>query len=188
MLENRLLGIITVRDRRIVCANPAYEAMLGYDKGEVIGASSRQFYVNEEDYQAMEAAYPNIENDDILRIQHEFVRKDGQHIWLDTSAAVLNKETNESLWVFVDVTERKKVEEAIKAASQYSRSLIEASLDPLVMISVEGKITDVNTATEHVTGMDRASLIGSDFADYFTDPETAREGYRQVFSKGATSI
>ncbi len=184
MLENRLLGIITVRDRKIVWANPAYEAMLGYDKGEMIGASSQQFYVNEEDYQAMEAAYQNIENDDILRIQYEFVRKDGQHIWLDTSAAVLNKGTNESLWVFVDVTERKKAEEAIKAASQYSRSLIEASLDPLVTISVEGKITDVNTATEQVTGMDRASLIGSDFADYFTDPETAREGYQQVFSKG----
>jgi PAS domain S-box-containing protein len=32
--------------------------------------------------------------------------------------------------------------------------------------------------------MDRASLIGSDFADYFTDLETAREGYQQVFSKG----
>jgi PAS domain S-box-containing protein len=40
----------------------------------------------------------------------------------------------------------------VNQVSQYSRSLIEASLDPLVMISAEGKITDVNTATEQVTG------------------------------------
>ena len=71
-----------------------------------------------------------------------------------------------------------------QAASQYARSLIEASLDPLVTISAEGKITDVNTATEQVTGVSRDNLIGSDFADYFTDPEKARAGYQQVFSQG----
>ncbi|MEY4138835.1 MAG: hypothetical protein RLZZ371_1017 [Pseudomonadota bacterium] len=67
---------------------------------------------------------------------------------------------------------------------QYSRSLIEASLDPLVTISSEGKITDVNTATEQVTGVARADLVGSDFADYFTDPALAREGYQRAFAKG----
>ena len=69
----------------------------------------------------------------------------------------------------------------------YARSLIEASLDPLVTISAEGKITDVNTATEKVTGVSRGRLIGSDFADYFTDPQKAREGYQQVFSQGSVT-
>ncbi|MGZ4953691.1 MAG: PAS domain S-box protein [Methylobacter sp.] len=83
-----------------------------------------------------------------------------------------------------NITERKKAEEIAQAASQYARSLIEASLDPLVTISAEGKVTDVNTATEQVTGVNRDSLIGSDFADYFIDPEKAREGYLRVFSQG----
>src|SRR5260370_165754 len=69
-------------------------------------------------------------------------------------------------------------------ASQYARSLIEASLDPLVTISPEGKITDVNEATIKVTGMQRAQLIGTDFSNYFTEPDKAREGYQQVFEKG----
>ena len=68
--------------------------------------------------------------------------------------------------------------------SQYARSLIEASLDPLVTISGEGKITDVNEATTRVTGVPREKLIGADFSNYFTEPERAREGYRQVFAKG----
>lgn len=68
--------------------------------------------------------------------------------------------------------------------SQYARSLLEASLDPLVAISAEGKITDVNTATEQVTGVTRADLVGSDFADYVTDPVFARAGFQQVFAQG----
>ena len=72
----------------------------------------------------------------------------------------------------------------LAAASQYARSLIEASLDPFVTISPEGKITDVNEATIRVTGASREQLIGADFSDYFTEPEKAREGYRQVFERG----
>ncbi len=76
-----------------------------------------------------------------------------------------------------DVTEQKQ-------ASQYARSLIEASLDPLVIISPEGKITDANEATFKVTGVDREALVGADFFDSFTEPEKARETYKQVFEKG----
>ncbi|MBI4377368.1 MAG: PAS domain-containing protein, partial [Elusimicrobia bacterium] len=72
-------------------------------------------------------------------------------------------------------------------SEQYARSLIEASLDPLVTISPEGKITDVNEATIKVTGIPRERLIGTDFSDYFTEPAKAREGYREVFSKGSVT-
>ncbi len=81
--------------------------------------------------------------------------------------------------------ERKRAEEELRKASWYARSLLEASLDPLVTISREGKITDVNQATEKVTGISREKLIGSDFSNYFTDPEGARRGYEQVFAQGA---
>ncbi|MRR16253.1 MAG: PAS domain S-box protein [Deltaproteobacteria bacterium] len=79
----------------------------------------------------------------------------------------------------------KKAEEEVRAASLYARSLIEASIDPLVTISPGGKITDVNRATEDITGVPRDQLIGKDFADYFTDPEKARAGYRRAFLEGA---
>jgi PAS domain S-box-containing protein len=72
----------------------------------------------------------------------------------------------------------------LQAAAMYARSLIEASLDPLVAISPEGKITDVNKATEQVTGVTREYLIGSDFCDYFTNADKAREGYQKVLLLG----
>jgi PAS domain S-box-containing protein len=83
-----------------------------------------------------------------------------------------------------DITERERVQDQARSASQYARSLIEASLDPLVTISPDGKITDVNEATIRVTGADRDQLVGTDFSDYFTEPDQAREGYRQVFAQG----
>jgi len=83
-----------------------------------------------------------------------------------------------------DISERMKMEQEIRDASLYTRNLIEASLDPLITISPDGKITDVNKTTEEVTGVSREGLIGSDFSDYFTEPEKAREVYKQVFSQG----
>lgn len=79
-----------------------------------------------------------------------------------------------------DVTEKKQT-------SWYARSLIEASLDPLVTISADGKITDVNEGSIKVTGVSREKLIGTDFSDYFTEPVKAREGYKRVFDKGSVT-
>jgi PAS domain S-box-containing protein len=80
--------------------------------------------------------------------------------------------------------ERRRAAEALRRASAYNRSLIEANMDPLVTINLEGKITDVNSATEKVTGLSRDELIGTDFSDYFTEPEKARAGYQRVFREG----
>jgi PAS domain S-box-containing protein len=68
--------------------------------------------------------------------------------------------------------------------SQYARSLIEASLDPLFTISPEGKITDINKASIDITEVTREDLIGTDFFEYFTEPDKARDVYKQVFSEG----
>jgi PAS domain S-box-containing protein len=83
-----------------------------------------------------------------------------------------------------EVEERKRAEERLAAASQYSRSLLESSLDPLVTINADGRITDVNEATAKATGATRVELVGTDFCEYFTEPEKAREGYRRVFAEG----
>ena len=99
-----------------------------------------------------------------------YVDAQGRVVWLDG--------------IILDVSEQKLAEEKLRAASLYARSLLESSLDPLVTISAQGMITDVNAAAEKVTGRTRGQLIGSDFSDYFTDPEKARAGYLQVFEDG----
>ena len=87
----------------------------------------------------------------------------------------------------MDVTGRRQAEEAIRRADAYNRSLIEASLDPLLTINPDGTISDVNAATARATGLSRDELIGTDFSGYFTEPEKAKAGYEAVFREGAVT-
>ena len=73
---------------------------------------------------------------------------------------------------------------SLKLSSQYSLSLIEASRDPLFTISPKGKITDTNQASVRVTEISKEDLINTDFINYFTEPEKAKKGYEEVFSRG----
>lgn len=117
-----------------------------------------------------------------------YVRKfDGTPLWIEGEYMVLYDSQGWIIGHFGiqrDITAHKRADEVLRLASLYSRKLIETSLDPLVMISKEGNITDVNTATERITGVRRETLIGSDFANYFTEPEMARAGYLKVFEQG----
>jgi len=88
---------------------------------------------------------------------------------------------NEEL-AFQSSEKEKRAAELIIA--NYARSLIEASRDPMFTISPEGKITDVNSATEKITGSKREQLIGSDFFTYFTEPDNARRGYTAIYENG----
>jgi PAS domain S-box-containing protein len=136
---------------------------------------------------------------------NENIRKNGERVWIEwTNSGIYDTdgELKEFLSVGIDATERKQAEEALRNAkdeleervkertyelykeSLYARSLIEASLDPLVTISIDGKITDVNHASEEITGVSRGQLVGSDFSDFFTEPEKARAGYEEVFRHG----
>ena len=132
---------------------------------------------------------PNIKKSAIYN-KYRHILKTGEPLVIhqklgDRSLAVQVFKLGDSLGIIVsDITERKRAEEALKLASAYNRSLIEASLDPLVTIGADGKITNVNATTEAETGYTRERLIGTDFCDYFTEPEKARAGYQQVLRDG----
>ncbi len=118
-------------------------------------------------------------------------RKDGGMIYVSVSISPIRDQKGRIVGastiardITAEVADRNKAEEKLGTASRYARSLIESSLDPLVTISADGKITDVNEATIKVTGVSRKQLIGTDFSNYFTEPEKARDGYQQVFANG----
>jgi PAS domain S-box-containing protein len=133
------------------------------------------------------------------------IRKDKTEVAIDDSGAPIKDQDGKTtgvVLVFRDITDRKQMEakleeytqdleglveertKKLESASSYARNLIEASLDPLVTINAEGKITDVNKATELATGYSKEQLVGSDFSDYFIEPEKAKIGYKRVFDEG----
>jgi PAS domain S-box-containing protein len=186
LIEASLDPLVTISaEGKITDVNTATEKVTGVERISLVGSDFANYFTDPEEArngyeQVFSRGYVT---DYPLAIRHV----SGKVTDVLYNASVYKDLEGNVLGVFAaarDVTERKRAEEATQTASQYSRSLIEASLDPLVTISAEGKITDVNTATEKVTGVERVSLVGSDFANYFTDPEEARNGYEQVFSQG----
>jgi PAS domain S-box-containing protein len=173
---------------RIVFWNEGAHRNYGYTADEVIGQDSSILHTPQdvesgEVDRLLAAAY----SDGTAEGTFERVRKDGSRF---TATAVVTRRDDSLghpvgfLLMSEDVSEKKLATDQLRAASEYARSLIEASLDPLVTINVTGKITDVNEATSRVTGVARGDLVGTDFSDYFTEPDLAREGYLRVFAQG----
>ncbi|HEX9243165.1 MAG TPA: PAS domain S-box protein [Anaeromyxobacter sp.] len=177
-------------DGIITSWNPAAEHMYGYSADEILGRNI-SILSHPDRPEEMVEILDKIRNGG--RVEHYEtvrVRKDDRTISISLTVSPILDDGGKIVGVSSisrDITERKRADEQLRAASQYARSLIEASLDPLVTISPEGKITDVNEATIKVTGILREKLIGTDFSDYFTEPEKAREGYQQVFSVGSVT-
>jgi PAS domain S-box-containing protein len=173
----------------IITWNHGAEQLYGYLAAETLGQPASML-LPPDHRAATEAIVARVRLGESVRpFDSVHVRKDGRAIAVSVtiSAVTIGESVAGLASIARDITERLRADEQARAASQYARSLIEASLDPLVTISAEGKITDVNDATIKVTGVVREELIGTDFFDYFVEPDKARQGYQQVFSKGAVT-
>ena len=171
----------------ILSWNKGAERLYGYQEEEVKGRSV-SILIPQELAGELSSFLDSIKNGKpVEHYETSRLRKDGSSIEVsvtispicDSGGKVIGAST-----IARDITARKQMEEKLRLANAYNRSLIEASLDPLVTIDADGRITDVNAATESVTGCSRSELIGTDFSDYFTVPGDARTGYRQVFREG----
>ena len=167
-------------DGIITSWNPAAARIFGYSGEEILGKSidvlvpedrAGEFISN----LANISAGKSVKDSETIRI-----RKDAKAITVSLTISPIRDEKGMVVGaseIYRDLTE-------LKHAARYARSLIEAALDPLVTISPDGKINDVNNATLKVTGVPRNRLIGTDFSHYFTDPDKAHQGYQRAFTQG----
>ena len=190
------------KDFRLVSVNKAYEKAFNLSSDELRG---RRCY---EIVHHSNCPVKDCPHDKTLKTREtatEIIYEPLLKAYLEVTTSPLFGEGGELLGtvhVAKDVTSRKKSEDELKrhrehleelvaeqtneirAANAYNRRLLEVSLDPLLTISADGKLTDVNRAVELVTGVPRSRLIGSSFSDYFTEPEKAEEGYKRVLAEG----
>jgi PAS domain S-box-containing protein len=186
LIEASVDPLVTISaDGKITDVNQATEFVTGIPRQRLIGTDFSDYFTEpgraREGYQ--QVFLQGLVRDYPLAIRHVT----GRITDVLYNASVYKDDKGKVLGVFAaarDVTSRKMAEELQRASSEYARSLIEASLDPLVTISAQGKITDVNDASVQATGVPREQLIGTDFSDYFTEPDKARAGYQKVFSEG----
>jgi PAS domain S-box-containing protein len=167
--------------------NAGAEAIYGYSAQEIVGHPV-SIVVPPDRRGEFNAMLEKIrQGERISHYETERLRKDGQVVFMSLSVSPVRDKTGKLVGISTiarDITDRKRAQEKLRQAALYTRSLLEVSLDPLVTISRQGTITDVNQATEKITGVSRERLIGSDFSNYFTEPDSARQGYKRVFEQG----
>jgi PAS domain S-box-containing protein len=178
--------IVTYEDGRIVFWSRGAQETYGWTRTEAAGKILRELLKTQFPFPSQdimdqakrdnhwegELVHTHKNGKQIVVLSRWALRRDG----LDHCIEIMEVNRNISI--------RKNNEIALQKAGTYNRCLIEANLDPLVTIGPDGRITDVNSATEEVTGYPRDVLIGTDFSSYFTDFKKAKSGYKLVFKKG----
>ncbi len=162
--------------------NDKLETELGYARKKLVHQKE------EKDKRAEELGIANIE----LDFQNAEKEKRASELAIANKELAFQNEEKGNRAAELIVADRELAfqnEEKVKRAEElmvanYARSLIEASLDPLFTISTTGKITDANKASVDITGIEHDELVGTDFFNYFTNPDRARAAYEEVFEKG----
>jgi PAS domain S-box-containing protein len=89
-----------------------------------------------------------------------------------------------------DITERKKAEEEIKRAKEFSESLIQTAQDAIVSIDEDGRVKVWNHAAEKIFGYSRSEIMGQPITTII--PEKYRkkheEGLKRFLQTGQSKI
>lgn len=116
VVDNAMIGMIMVEDRRIVWCNSKFEAMLGYEKNETVGKDTQMFYESRRDWKAFGDNINQLDDGTVRTWEQILRRKDGSIFWCYMSGRALfsNGELNKrTLWLLEDVTWRKEAEQTL---------------------------------------------------------------------------
>ena len=127
MLDNALVGILTVRNRIIVSCNCRFAEMFGYGPGELVGCPTRLLYRDEASYHKMGAGYGPLGHDKTFTIELPLRRKDGSSFWGALTGHPHDPDAprhSDSTWICADISRRKAIEEEL----QQHRQQLEATV------------------------------------------------------------
>jgi len=90
--------------------------------------------------------------------------KKGQEILLECLGSLTRTHDKPTLLVIArDVTERKRMEEALRESEEKYRSMVELASDGIITVDMKGVITSVNTAFSRWTGYAKEEIVGKHF-------------------------
>ena len=174
VLESMAEGVtVTDADGKIMYANPAFEAMFGYQPGELIGqpASRLNDFSAAEGLRFAQEMVEQLKTTRILSGEVRNRRKDGTpfHTFARISALEL---AGKHCWIVVqeDITERRQVEEALRESEASYRIVTEGSLAGVYLIQ-DGKFRYVNPTLAQAFGYTPEELIDRLGPADLVDPE-----------------
>jgi PAS domain S-box-containing protein len=183
------IGIGILSNRVIFEVNELVSHMTGYEAAELIGQSTRKLYITQDDFdRAGEIHYRNTPRTGEGSIEMRWKRKDGSLIDVLLSSTPLSPEVLADGFMFavLDITERKRTEEALRESQEKFRSFIENANDIIYSLTPDGEFTYVSPMWIELLGHDTSEVLGTHIPDFIHPDDLPRcyKFLRQVLATG----
>ena len=177
IFENSTVGImLSNENKQIISWNKFTEDLLGMDKEDLYLKSVELLYPPEE-WQKIRSQ--NIRQKGLqYHMETKMINKNNEGFDVDLSLCVLKNHNGSivgSIGVIQDITNRKKVEKALRESEQKFKQLYERAPTPYYTLSPDGVITDVNQKWCKIFGYSKLEVIGKSIFDFIIKEERERE-------------
>jgi len=144
---------------RLLEVNAAYCQMSGYTAQEVLQRHVTDLeFIETKSETAAHIQKVLTQGQDRFETRHR--RKDGSIFDVEISVLYRPDKGGQMVAFLRDITERKQAEEALRESEEKHRTLIEQSLDGIVISDEHGNIAVWNKSMESITGMQQCDTIG----------------------------
>jgi diguanylate cyclase (GGDEF)-like protein/PAS domain S-box-containing protein len=145
--------------------SPQVEDLLGYERAAWLNEDELWLDVLHPDDRERQAAADAEARETLsaLFAEYRMIARDGRIVWVSEKAAVVRDEvTGNHYWqgVMVDITDRKRAEEALFASERQYRSVFDAATIGLLTLDLDGRVLEANDVVEHVLGYASGALVG----------------------------
>ncbi len=188
LFESAKEGItITDSEGKIVRMNDSFAAMLGYDSAEeLVGIPAVELY---HDQKARTIMFEEImERGYVEGYELTLKKRNGSPINVLGSSLTRKDEEDNLLQTegfFMDITERKKAENALQESEERYRTLFEFAREGMMITGPEGKITRVNSAAAAMLGYDSPEeLVGILAVELYLDPKDREAMFKETMRRG----
>jgi diguanylate cyclase (GGDEF)-like protein/PAS domain S-box-containing protein len=159
ILDNVMLGVLFVRNRRVVSANRHFEELFGYGPGQLVGAETADLFSSADEYEHVAAdAYRVLGEGGKVDSERQLRRRDGSVVWCQIIGRAIDPlhPHEGSIWVYADITDRKHADEELRLWG----TVLEHIADGVMVIDLNGKIVAINPAFTQITGYTQAEAVG----------------------------
>ena len=193
LLTENTTDIVYIQDMNlnVTYVSPSIEKMAGYTPEELLKLRPEDFMTPESferglaDFKEAITSATEDPNYEIPIKRYEYVRKDGSTCWGELKMKLLRDSNNNLVGVqgtLRDITERKKVEEALRDSEKRFRAIINSAQNPMILVGEKGEIAYWNVAAEKTFGYTKKEAIGRELHKFLA-PERFYEDYRMGFRK-----
>ncbi|HNQ00958.1 MAG: PAS domain S-box protein [Syntrophobacterales bacterium] len=165
ILDALPVAVIVLRERKILFANRAVEAVFGWKPEELQGRGTRILYRSEEEYEEIgRHFYPVLERQRTHSEEYPCRHRDGHDILCFVSTSRIGTDLQEKgiVATYEDITLRKRAEEALKGSEERLRAILQGSPTPTFVIDRGHRVIGWNRALEVLTGVRSGEVVDTE--------------------------